>query len=305
VAATLGLADLLADGSRTADELAAATESDPDALYRLLRALASVEILHEEDGRLFSLAELGEDLRSTSPSSIAGWATFVGQPSHWQAWGDLLHSVRTGENAFRHVHGMDVWAYRSEHTEESAAFDHAMADLSRRMNAAVVETYDFARFRTIVDVGGGRGALLSGLLEAYRDMQGILFDQPHVVAGAGEVERMRVIPGSFFESVPEEGDAYVLKWIIHDWENEEAIAILRTCRRAMRPDAVLLLIERLLGEANAEPGAKFSDLNMLVSAGGRERTTDDYAELFAAARLRLNGVSGGNPVAVIEAVPTT
>jgi hypothetical protein len=115
---------------------------------------------------------------------------------------------------------------------------------------------------------------------------------------------MRVVPGSFFESVPEGADAYLLKWIIHDWENEEAIAILRTCRRAMRPDAVLLLVERLLGEPNEEPGAKFSDLNMLVSAGGRERTADEYAELFTTSGLRLTGVHGGNPVAVIEAVPT-
>lgn len=236
------------------------------------------------------------------PSSLVAWAEFVGRPAHWQAWGDLLHSVRTGENAFRHVHGADVWAYRSQHPDEQVIFDRAMADLSRRLNAAVIETYDFSRFGTVVDVGGGRGALLSGLLEAHLEMNGVLFDQPHVVADVAEVGRMRVAPGSFFESVPEGGDAYVLKWIIHDWENEEAIAILRTCRRAMRPDAVLLLVERLLGEPNEEPGAKFSDLNMLVSAGGRERTADEYAELFTASGLRLSGVHGGNPVAVIEAV---
>lgn len=303
MAATLGLADALADGPRTVDELAAATATDPDALYRLLRALASIGVFHEDDGRRFSLAELGEELQTGSASSIAAWATFVGRPAHWQAWGDLLHSVRTGENAFRHVHGADVWAYRTEHPEESAIFDRAMADLSRRLNAAVLDTYDFRPFGTVVDVGGGRGALLSGLLEAHPAMHGVLFDQPHVVAGAHETARMRVVPGSFFERVPESGDAYVLKWIIHDWENEEAIAILRTCRRAMRPDAVLLLIERLLGAPNDDPAAKFSDLNMLVSAGGRERTVDEFAELFAAAGLRLSGVSGGNPVAVIEAVP--
>ena len=303
VAARLGLADLLAAGSRTADELAAESDADPDTLYRLLRALAGAGVLHEDDERRFALTELGYDLRSDSPTSVAGWAAFVGRPSHWQAWGDLLHSVRTGENAFAHVHGADVWAYRTEHPEEGAIFDRAMTDLTRRINAAILDAYDFSRFDTVVDVGGGQGALLSALLDANPGMNGVLFDQPQVVAAVSSSDRLRVVGGSFFESVPENGDAYVLKWIIHDWEDEEAVAILRTCRNAMRDGAVMLLIERVVGKPNEDLATKLSDLNMLVSAGGRERTTEEFATILAAARLELNSVAGGNPTAVIEAVP--
>ena len=303
VAATLGIADLLKDGDRTAEELAQETESDPGALYRLLRALASVGVFHEDEQRRFSLTDLGEDLRSDSPTTIAGWAAFIGRPYYWETWGNLLHSVRTGENAFRHVHGTDVWSYRTEHPEESPIFDRAMTDLTGRVNAVVGDAYDFSRFGCVVDVGGGQGALLRRLLDATPQLEGILFDQPHVVAGAPEHDRMRIVPGSFFEGVPEGGDAYVLKWIIHDWDDEEATAILRTCRSAMTSDAVLLLLERVVGEPNADPATKFGDLNMLVAPGGRERTLDEFAALFSAAGFTLNCSSGGAPIAVIEALP--
>jgi hypothetical protein len=303
VAATLGLANALADGPRTSAELAGETDADPDALYRLLRALASVGVFYEDDARRFSLTPLGEGLRSDRAGSIRGWAAFIGRPYYWQAWGNLLHSVQTGENAFRHVHGVDVWDYRTKHPEESPIFDRAMTDLTKRVTARVLEEYDFGRFGTIVDVGGGQGALLTALLEANPGVNGVLFDQPHVVANASVPENCRVVGGSFFESVPEGGDVYLLKWIVHDWDDEEAIAILRACRRAMSADAVVLLIERVVGEPNEDPATKFSDLNMLVSPGGRERTVDEYAALFDAAGLRLNTVSGGNPVSVIEALP--
>src|SRR4030095_3399993 len=177
VAVALGIADLLADASRTSDELAAATGTHPPTLYRLLRALASVEVLHELDGRRFELTALGQPLRLEVPDSIAGWAAFIGRPYYWQACSGLLHSVRTGENAFRHVHGTDVWTYRSARPDESAVFDRAMTSLSRRSSAALLAAYDFGRFRTVVDVGGGNGALLAAVLAANPDVEGGVCDQ--------------------------------------------------------------------------------------------------------------------------------
>lgn len=306
VAATLSIADLLAGGSRGVDELAEASGTHAPSLYRLLRALASVGVLHEEDERRFSLTPLGEPLRSYAPESLAGWAAFVGRPYYWQAWSELLHSIRTGENAFRHVYGANVWEYRSAHPEESAIFDRAMTSTTRQVERAVIEAFDFGRFRTLVDVGGGRGALLAAVLAKHPEMTGVLFDQPHVVSrdlleAARVADRCRVVAGSFFEAVPEGGDAYVLKEIIHDWEDQQAVAILTVCRRAMPDTGSVLVIERELGRPNEDPGPKFADLNMLVSPGGRERTLPEYAALFEAAGLRLAGTTPtGSGMQVIE-----
>lgn len=311
VAATLGIADLLADASRTSDELAEFTGTHPPTLYRLLRALASADVLRELDGRRFELTPLGERLRSDVPDSIAGWAAFIGRPYYWQAWAGLLHSVRTGENAFRHVHDTDVWTYRSSRPDESVIFDRAMTSLSRRSNTALLAAYDFGRFRTIVDVGGGNGALLAAIVAAHPDLEGVLFDQPHVVAGAralleraGVADRCRVVGGSFFESVPSGADAYVLRAVIHDWEDEGSIRILGLVRRAVAGDGTLLLVERIIAPPNEGRDAKFSDLNMLVAAGGRERTREEFAALLDASHFRLARVVGTGVYSVIEAIPT-
>jgi len=301
VAARLGIADELKDDTRTSDELAAAVDAHPDTLYRLLRALASVGVLHEGEGRSFSLTELGHDLRADSPTTVAGWASFVGSAYYWESWGNLLHSVRTGENAFRHVHGTDVWTYRTQHPEAGPPFDRAMGELTRRINDALVAAYDFGRFGTLVDVGGGQGALLRAILAANPKLTGILFDQPHVVDGIAVPERATVVGGSFFEAVPQGADAYVLKWIIHDWEDPEARAILDVCRQAMRPDSSVLVIERVVGPPNEDALAKFSDLNMLVMPGGRERTREEFEELFASAGLRLVDAFPAGPMAVLLA----
>lgn len=309
-AALLGIADLLADGSRANEELAAATGTHAPTLYRLLRALASVEVLRELDDRRFELTALGECLRSDVPNSLASWAAFVGRPYYWQAWAGLLHSVHTGENAFRHINGMDVWTYRSNHPEENAIFNRAMIALSRRSFAELLATYDFGRFQTLVDVGGGNGALLAAILAAHPTVQAILFDQPHVVpaapallAQAGVAGRCQVVAGDFFTEVPSGADAYVLRVIIHDWEDEESISILRTVRSAIRADGLLLLIEQVIGPPNEGREAKFSDLNMLVSPGGRERTQEEFVALLAAANFRLVRVVEAGAYAVIEAVP--
>lgn len=285
VAVTLGIPELLGDGPRTSDELAAAADANPDALYRLLRALASVGVLREDAGRTFASTELGDGLRG------GGYVELIGRPYYWSAWGNLLESVRTGENAFRLLHGTSVWEYRAERPQENDVFDRAMTDLTRRVDGSVLGAFDFSRFGVVVDVGGGRGALLTSILDSCPGVRGVLFDQEHVVANVAETDRLRVVSGSFFRSVPAGGDAYLMKSVIHDWEDEEAVAILRVVRAAMHDRASLLLVERDLGPPNDRPLAKLSDLNMLVMPGGRERTVDEYAQLFAAAGLLLADVT--------------
>jgi hypothetical protein len=279
-AAALGIADELADGSRTVAELASLTSTHAGALHRLLRALAAVEVLHEKPDGTFGLTALGEALRGPAGS----WAAFIGRSPHWSTWGQLLHSVRTGENAFRALHGVDVWEYRAQHPEEAASFDAAMTGLSRRVNTAVAAAHDFGRYRVIIDIGGGHGALLAGILTRHPGVRGVLFDQPAVVAGA-DAAGFEVVGGSFFESVPEGGDAYLLKSVLHDWEDQPAIEILANCRHAARAGTALIVIERTL----ADPAAKLADLNMLVGPGGRERAPEEYAALLAAARYELMG----------------
>ena len=192
----------LRDGPRDSDALAQETATHAPSLHRVLRALASVGVLHEDDDGRFALTAIGECLRSDAAEPVGAWAAFVGRPYHWQAWGALLHGVRTGESPFRSVHGTDVWEYRAAHPEEGAIFDAAMTDIMRRANAHLLAAYDFGRFATVVDVGGGRGAFLGAILEAHPGMRGVLFDQPHVVAGAIVGERCEVVGGSFFDAVP-------------------------------------------------------------------------------------------------------
>ncbi len=300
-AVVLGVPDQLARGARMPGELAVACDADAVTLRRLLRALAGVGVLHEHDDGRVSLTELGQPLRSDVPGSLAGWVRLIGRPYYWDTWTTLPESVRKGENAFRLRHGTDVWAYRASHPEEGAIFDEAMTALTGQITQAVLAAYDFSRFATVVDVGGSRGILLRALLDRYPNMRGVLFDQPQVVEGLAGGERLEVASGSFFEEVPAGGDAYVLKMIIHDWEDDQAIAILRVVRAAMARRAAVLVIERRVGPPNAEPAGKFSDLNMLVMPGGRERTHDEYAALFNAAGLRLVGLTPAGPMDVLEA----
>jgi O-methyltransferase domain/Dimerisation domain len=311
VAVVLGISDLLADGPLAVAELAERTGSHERSLYRLLRALATAGVYEELDGQRFRSTPVGEELRTDAAESAAGQAAFIGRPAYWQAWSSLLHSVRTGENAFRAVHGQDVWAFRREHPDEGAACDNAMTSMSRAVAAASLDAYDFGRFASVVDVGGGRGALLAAILRRWPDLQGVLFDQPHVVAEApslldsvGVAERCRIVTGSFFDAVPTGGEAYVLKSIVHDWSDAEAIAILRNCRRAMPSGATLLIVERVIPGPNEGFDATFSDLNMLVSPGGQERTLDEFAALLSAADLRLTrAIPTASEVTLIEAVP--
>ena len=310
-AAVLRLSDLLADGPMSVGDLASAAGCDQRSLRRLLRALAGIEVYQElPDGR-FASTQLGDQLRSDTPGNHYALARLIGRPYMWQPWSALPDSIRTGHNAFQSVHGRGPWQYRREHPDESAIFDAAMTANSVRAAAGFLGAYDFGRFTTVVDVGGGRGALLAAILSQHPTLRGVLFDQPHVVSDPeaslleSEVRgRCEIVGGDMFDSVPAGGDAYVLKAILHDWDDPQAHAILTTCRRVMEASATLVVLERLLDGVDQD--TSFSDLNMLVGPGGLERTTSEFAELFGAAGFRLTRtIPTGTPWAVIEAVPIT
>jgi hypothetical protein len=297
VAATFAIADLVHDRPRRVDDLAQVTGTRAPVLYRLLRALASIGIFVEgKDGR-FAQTPLSEYLRSDVPGSVRAWAMYVGRPYHWSTWAHLVDTIRTGEPAFPKIHGASVWEYRASRPEEAATFDAAMSGLSAAVAGAVVRGYDFAGIGTLVDVGGGEGELLAAILAANPSLRGILFDLPYVVTGAprvleeaGVADRCRVVGGSVFEAVPEGADAYLLKAVLHDWDDAEAMQILRNCRTAMRDGGRLLVVERLVRPANEPDPVKFADLMMLVMLGGRERTADDFRRLCAAAGFRLTEI---------------
>ncbi|HEY9332834.1 MAG TPA: methyltransferase [Kribbella sp.] len=299
VAARLGISDVLATSPQTLSELAQSTGADVPSLGRLMRALTALG-LYTDDSGTFANTELGAALRVDAPRSVAGWARFIGTGSYWQTQAALEQSVRSGETAFSIVHGEPVWEYRARHPEEQDAFDAAMTSMADAVTEAVVAAYDFGRYGTVVDVGGGHGRLLLGILERYPAVKGVLFDQPEVVAGAS-TDRFQVAGGDFFDSVPA-GDALVLKSVIHDWADAESIAILRNCREALPSDGRVLLVEQLLDRSPDPVRTAFSDLNMLIMTGGRERTTDEYAALLAAAGLDLVGtVATASTTFVIEA----
>ena len=299
-AVEVGLVDALADGPRSAEDLAASA----DTTRRILHALATVGVVDERD-EMFALTELGEPLRSDAPASLAHQAKVQADPEVWAAWGHVAHSVRTGETAFSALHGKDVWTHRAEHPDRGASFDALMTSLSSQVVGAVAASYDFSERAQVVDVGGGQGALLAAVLRQHPDVSGTLFDQPHVVGASAPADlagRWSAMGGSFFEAVPP-ADCYLLKWILHDWSDNKCATILRRCRESLRPDGVVLVVELLLDRPGHERFTALMDLQMLVVAGGRERTEAEFAALFERAGLRLSRVLGtGTPFAVLEAV---
>jgi len=309
VAAELGVADVLKDGARPTTDLAAAVGAHEDALYRLLRALSTVGLFHEGANRTFQLTELGQLLRSDVPGSLRGYARFVGEEHNWRAWGHLLHSVRTSEPAFDHVFGEPAFDCIAKDPKLSAMLNDAMTSISLDGARAVVAAYDFRDVRQLVDVGGGHGFLLASILKANPHLKGVVFDLPHAAEGArsllraeGLSDRAEVASGSFLESVPEGGDAYIMKHIIHDWDDARATVILRSCRRAIVSGGKLLVVEQLVSPPNEPHFAKLLDLEMLVLApGGRERTVDELRKLFASAGFELTRiVPTEGPLSVVE-----
>lgn len=297
VAAKLGLADLLADSPRGSSELAESLGAHAPSLHRVLRGLVALGVCSEErDGR-FGLTEIGACLRAETPGSLRGLAILCGERSVG-AWGGLLHSALTGETAFNHVFGMSQWEYQAQHPELNEHFNAWLGETTAQAADSLLAAYDFSSFRTIADVGGGHGVLLAAILNAYPSATGVLFDQPHVVAGgrpylekAGVAARCRIEEGSFFEHVPDGADAIVLKSVIHDWDDEQSLTVLRNCHRALKQRGTLLVIERVLpARAEHAPDVILGDVHMLAITGGRERNEVEYRTLFAAAGFRLTRI---------------
>jgi hypothetical protein len=289
VAASLGVPDAIADGSRSVADVAAAVGANEGTLYRLLGTLAAGGILHEDDDRHFRLTEVGALLRSDVPGSKRDWAILNGKPYVREGWSNLEHSVRTGENAFVALHGESLWSWRASRPEEQTNFDAAMAGNTNAVAQAVAAAVDFGSLGTVVDVGGGTGTLLSEVLVRHPGLRGIVFDQPEVVgsaatrahlARAGVADRAEAVAGSFFESVPPGAGAYLVKSVLCDYEDKEAIQILRTMREAAVPTSRLFVVELVLGAPNEGLEDRIMDLHMLVMPGGRERSEDEWRSLF-------------------------
>jgi hypothetical protein len=300
VAAYLGIADLLADGPQTPDTLAAKTGTHAGALRRVLRLLASAGVFAEHPDGRFDLTPVGSTLRNGPGSSRAAARLFAG-PMVWQCWGDLLTTVRTGEPAFTRIFKTDSFTYIAEHPEEAAVFDEAMGSFTAMISGLVASAYDFSAMRAVIDVGGGDGRLLTGILRAYPGLRGTVFDLPRLaesarrqIAAAGLADRYGFVVGDFFEAIPEGFDAYLLKHVIHDWDDARAVRILENCRRAMGPQAKLLIVEGVypphIDGSPESRGAAANDVNMLVCTGGRQRSEAEFRELYAAAGFRLTRI---------------
>lgn len=310
IMAKLGIADLLKDGPRSAEDLAREAGAHAPSLFRVLRALVAVNVLTQtEDGRYGSTPML-ETLRSDVPGSLRAFAMTELGEEHYPAWGELLHSVRTGEIAFDKAFGKPVWEFFAKHEENARIFNDAMSGMTAQAEQALHAAYSFEGIRTIVDVGGGHGGLITSILKRNPDMRGILFDAPPVIDGAKPkiaesdvANRCEAIGGDFFKSVPEGGDAIIMKWIIHDWNDEQSIAIMQNCHRALPENGKLILVEAVVPPGNEMHFAKFIDLNMLVMTGGRERTEEEFRRLYEAAGFRLTQVvATESPFSVIEGV---
>lgn len=308
-AAKFNIADLLKDGARSVDDLAAATATNPDALYRLLRALASKGIFAEGEPRSFALTPLAECLRSDVPGSKRALALMSGD-EQFRAWAEIEYSIQTGKIAFDKVFGKPIFDYLGEHPEKAKIFDAAMVGIHGRESHAVLDAYDFSGITLVADIGGGNGSQLTGLLQRHANLKGLLFDLPHVIQrateniqAAGLSDRCQLCAGSFFESVPAGADAYFMRHIIHDWDEEKSLTILRNCHRAMSAHSKLLVVESVIPPGNEPFGGKFLDLVMLLIPGGKERTAEEYRTLFDRAGFRLTRViPTATEVSIIEAV---
>ena len=309
IAAELGIADLLVDGPRSIEELAETAGAHAPSLYRVMRALASLGVFAEIQPRVFALTPLAELLRDDAPGSLRSYAVMHGSECFFRPWSQLLHGVRTGESAFEKTFGTGLFDYLQQHPGESAAFNDAMTSISRQQAVAVCDAYDFSDFGTIVDVGGGHGLLLGAILKAHPSAMGLLHDLPSVVEGArasieaeGLNDRCRIVGSDFFRDVPGGGDAYIMKFILHDWDDVRAGKILKNCREAMAPGGRALVLEAVIPPGDAPFVGKLGDINMLVlTQGGRERTEAEFGDLFASAGLRLTRiVPTASHVSVIE-----
>lgn len=308
--AKLGIADLVKDGSLHCDVLAAKTNTHSDSLYHLLRALASIGIFAETQPRCFGMTPLADCLQSNVNDSIVAEALLRGDEHYYQAWGDLMYSLQTGKSAFEHLYGMDLFQYNDRNPSKGETFDLAMAE-SEDINASVLAAYDFSAVGKVVDVGGGKGSLLTNILQTYSTLTGVLFDRPDVIDRAKNScktsvlsDRLQLIGGDFFKAVTAGGDIYLLKNVIHNWDDRQATSILKCCHQAMSEQARLLVIDAVIPPGNDFYGGKFMDVNMLVMcSGGRDRTEVEFQELFIAAGFKITRIiPTESEVCIIEAI---
>jgi hypothetical protein len=308
VTAKLGIADVLAEGPKTAEDLGGAVGAHPPSLYRVLRALASVGIFAEDEAGRFELTAKAR-LLASGTGSLRATAIAMGEPWHYRVWSSFLHTVETGETAWNHSTGQSIFEYFASHASEARMFDEMMTEFSAMESDAITGAYDFSPFHTVADIAGGNGLLLASILAKHPGMRGILFDLPHVTAGAarllsrnGIAARCEIIPGDMFHVVPGGADVYLLKNILHDWDDERAICLLSNIRRAMGPQSRMLAVQEALPPRNAPSVGKLLDMQMLL-IGGRERTEMEYQALFRAAGLRLTRtIPTSAAVHVIEGV---
>ena len=311
IAAKIGLADHFAGGPKSAEQLAAATKTHPDSLYRLLRALGAIEVVRETTPGKFELTEFGKALRDDAPGSLRASAIVELGDDHYAAWENLLHSVKTGETAFDAKFKMPIWKFYETHPENQKNFDRCMVELTKAIHEAILEAYDFSPFQQLTDIGGGHGALVAAVLGKYPKLRGTVFDQPHVADGAKKAfadaklsDRTTTVGGDFFESVPGGADLYAMKFIIHDWDDARCIKILQNIRKGIAANGKLLIFDTVVPEGNTPHFSKFFDLNMLVMTGGRERTEKEFAALLRKGGLHLDRVvSMKSALSIVEAVP--
>lgn len=308
VVAKLRVADHIS-GPTPVDAIAAATGSNADALYRVLRALAALGVFVESEGKRFALTPVGETLRSDHPRSMRSMCQMLNEPWNWAAWGELGYSVETGKSGFQKVHGMTGFEWFAKHPAESQVFGEAMTSLTVSVTQAVVQAYDFSTVKHLVDIGGSHGILVGGIVDRFPSVRATVFDLPHVVeeakaklAAHPHRDRISTAAGSFFEEVPK-ADAYIMKNIVHDWDDASCTKLLSRCRAAMEPGGRVLIVEAVVSDAPASTFAKLLDLEMLaVTSGGRERTEAEYAALLRSAGLALTRVvPTQGPFAVVEA----
>jgi hypothetical protein len=308
--AQLGIPDLVEAGPRSAEELAGETGAQPRALYRLMRATASVGVLSEGADGKFSETALSAVLRSNANPSLRAFAILHGKEWHARGWAGLENCVRSGKPAMEQIYGAPIFQYFEQHPEEAKLFDQAMSDLSMIDSPAVAEAYSFSEMRSIVDVGGGHGLLLATILARNPQLKGTLYDMPHVVKGATSgplksvMERCTIASGDMFSSVPGGADGYIMKHIIHDWPDEECLKILNACRACVNPGGKLLVVDHVIPPGNDFTPGKFLDLQMMIFPGGCERTEKQFRELFAAAGWRLSRILPTSaPESIVEGVP--
>ncbi len=310
-AISLNIADHLAPGAKSTAELARASGANEDALYRILRLLASLGIFEEVAPRKFALTPAAELLRKGAPDSLRGMAAFLPDPFHYRVYGEIMHSVMTGKPAGEKALGMPVFEYFEKNPEYSKVFNDAMTSMSAPAAGAAIDAYDFSGIGTLVDVAGGHGEVLMSILKACPDVSGILADLGHVVDGAksriakaGLSERMQTVACDFFQSVPEGGDAYIMKNIIHDWDDERASLILKNIAKAMgAKKGRVILLESVIAAGGTPDFGKFLDIEMLMLPGGKERTAEEFRSLFERSGFQMTKVvPTKSPLSVVEAI---